>query len=78
VAVCAAVTEDPTPDAPVVSAVVIRSLRAEDVERFFEQAELATGAEWLARQERGELYVAVAEVDGQPVGHRCLDFAALS
>ena len=53
---------------------VIRPLCAEDVERLFEPVERAQAAEWLAKQERGELYVAVAEFDGVPVGRRCLDF----
>ena len=53
---------------------VVRPLCAEDVERLFEPEEQALAAEWLAQQERGELYVAVAEVDGVPVGRRCLDF----
>ena len=54
--------------------VVIRPLRAEDVERLFKPQEHELAAEWLAQQERGELYVAVAELDGVPVGRRCLDF----
>jgi ribosomal protein S18 acetylase RimI-like enzyme len=56
------------------SGIVIRPLQAEDLERLFEPIERASGAQWLARQERGELYVAVAEIDGVPVGRRCLDF----
>ena len=32
------------------------------------------GDDELAQQERGELYVAVAEVNGAPVGRRCLNF----
>ena len=53
---------------------VIRPMCAEDVERFFAPHEHAFAAQWLARQESGELYVAVAELDGVPVGRRCLDF----
>lgn len=53
---------------------VIRPLCAEDVERLFNPIEHALATEWLAKQERGELYVAVAELDGVPVGRRCLDF----
>jgi ribosomal protein S18 acetylase RimI-like enzyme len=44
------------------------------VERLFEPIERELAAKWLAQQERGELYVAVAEHDGVPVGRRCLDF----
>jgi GNAT superfamily N-acetyltransferase len=53
---------------------VIRPMCAHDVEGFFEPSERALAAEWLAKQARGELYVAVAEIDGVPVGRRCLDF----
>jgi GNAT superfamily N-acetyltransferase len=53
---------------------VIRPLCAEDVERLFGPRERALGAEWLAKQECGELYVAVAELDGAPIGRRCLEF----
>ena len=28
---------------------------------------------WLARQGHGELYIAVAEIDGAPAGRRCLN-----
>jgi GNAT superfamily N-acetyltransferase len=54
---------------------VIRPLRAEDAkDRIFRPDEAALATEWLAKQERGELYVAVAEIDGVPIGRRCLDF----
>ncbi len=53
---------------------VVRPLRAEDLERFSSPRERELLAEWLAQQERGELYVAVAWVDDAPVGRRCLDF----
>ena len=53
---------------------VIRPLCAEDVEPLFDPTEYPLAAEWLAMQERGELYVAVAELDGMPVGRRCLNF----
>lgn len=53
---------------------VIRPLCAEDVEALFAPGEGALAAEWLAKQERGELYVAVAELDGVAIGRRCLDF----
>jgi GNAT superfamily N-acetyltransferase len=57
-----------------VDGVVIRGLCAEDLERFSGplERELLTG--WLAKQDAGELYVAVAWLDGTPVGRRCLDF----
>ena len=35
---------------------------------------MALGREWLARQERGDMYIAVAEVNGALVGRNCLDF----
>jgi GNAT superfamily N-acetyltransferase len=53
---------------------VVRPLRPEDVEQFFEPREHPLAAEWLAKQERGGLYVAVADIDGVPIGLRCLDF----
>jgi ribosomal protein S18 acetylase RimI-like enzyme len=56
-------------------ALVIRPLSAEDVEGpLFAPGERRLAAEWLAKQERGAVYVAVAELDGVPVGRRCLDF----
>jgi len=51
-----------------------RPLRAEDAERLFRPGQEALVQEWLTRQEGGGLYVAVAELDGVPVGRRCLDF----
>ena len=54
--------------------VVFRPLRADDVERCFPTSGRAIAEDWLARQARGDLYVAVAEIDGVPVGRRCLDF----
>jgi ribosomal protein S18 acetylase RimI-like enzyme len=55
-------------------ALSFRPLRAEDIEDLFLPDECAIAQEWLARQERGELYVAVAEVDGEAVARRCLDY----
>lgn len=52
---------------------VMRPLRDGELESVFNAERREQGAEWLARQLRGELYVAVAEVDGEPVGTRCLD-----
>jgi ribosomal protein S18 acetylase RimI-like enzyme len=51
---------------------VIRKLRAEDLPRFFYPADLPLGEKWLGQQERGEMYVAVAEIDGVAVGRSCL------
>lgn len=50
----------------------IRKLRAEDLPRFFNPEDLALGEKWLGLQERGEMYVAVAEIDGVAVGRSCL------
>ena len=55
-------------------AVSFRPLRAEDIEELFLPGEWDIAREWLARQERDELYVAVAEVDGEALGRRCIDF----
>lgn len=57
---------------------VFRALRADDLEHLWPPSERAQAAAWLARQERGEMYVAVAEVDGVPVGRRCLDLTLLA
>ena len=54
---------------------VLRALRAEDVDRLETLPDRRVQLrQWLARQERGEMYVAVAELDGVPIGRRCLDF----
>ncbi|MEO8576505.1 MAG: GNAT family N-acetyltransferase [Gemmatimonadales bacterium] len=50
---------------------VIRKLRADDLPRLF-SADLPLGETWLNSQERGEMYVAVAEVDGVAMGRSCL------
>jgi GNAT superfamily N-acetyltransferase len=50
----------------------IRKLRAEDLPRYFEAADMPTGQKWLGLQERNWLYVAVAEIDGAAVGRSCL------
>jgi GNAT superfamily N-acetyltransferase len=66
----------PGGDAPAspVEGLVVRALRAGDAEHLVSNpARRALYGEWLARQERGEMYVAVAEVDGVLVGSRCLD-----
>lgn len=53
-------------------------MEAGDLARLFETPYRELGQEWLGRQDRGELYVAVAEVGGVPAGRRCLDFASLA
>src|SRR5262245_19354569 len=55
-------------------AVVIRRLTADDIDRLFDPAARVLGEQWLAEQERDELYAAVAEINGAPVGRRCLNF----
>jgi ribosomal protein S18 acetylase RimI-like enzyme len=55
-------------------AVVIRRLTADDLDRLFKPEERVLSERWLAQQERDELYVAVAEVNGAPVGRMCLNF----
>ena len=57
-------------------AIVIRPFRADDLDSLFDATERALGAEWLARHERGDLYVGVAEVGGVPVGRRCLELTS--
>lgn len=53
----------------------IRPLHPADLDVLFPAGpERALAVTWLVRQERGELYVAVAEVDGVPVARSCLDF----
>lgn len=51
----------------------VRQLRSDDLERTFPPAELALGVEWLVRQQRGEMYIAVAELDGELIGRNCLE-----
>ena len=58
--------------------VSVRELRPADVDLLFAPVGRSLAAEWLRRQERGEIYVAVAEVDGEPVGRRCLDFTSFA
>ena len=50
----------------------IRHLRAEDLPRFFYPEDLALGEKWLGLQQRGQMHVAVAEIDGVAVGRSCL------
>jgi ribosomal protein S18 acetylase RimI-like enzyme len=52
----------------------IRALRPADLDRIFGPVSRQSGAAWLERQARSEVYVAVAELDGTPVGRAGLDF----
>lgn len=54
---------------------LFRPLHPRDVGLLFEPGERALVNEWLAQQERGELYIAVAEAGGVPVGRMCLNFS---
>lgn len=58
--------------------VTVRQLRPADVDLLFAPVGRGLAAKWLRRQERGEIYVAVAEVEGEPVGRRCLDFTSFA
>jgi GNAT superfamily N-acetyltransferase len=51
---------------------IIRNLRPDDLPKFFQPIERALGERWLADQEAGKMYVAVAEIDGEAVGRGCL------
>lgn len=53
----------------------IRPLSREDLDRLFRGSSRVFGEEWLERQDRSNAYVAVAELDGAPVGRVGLDFA---
>ncbi len=53
---------------------LFRTLRSDDIERLYEPPSRPHAAEWIRQQAAGEVYVVVAEVDGIPVGHRCLNF----
>ena len=57
------------------SRIVVRQFRRDDLEKLFMPIEFALAEQWLAQQERGEVYIVVAEVDGTPVGRRGLDLA---
>ena len=52
--------------------VVIRKLRAGDIARFFDPGDRPLGEKWLGLQERDEMYVAVAEIDGAAIGRSSL------
>lgn len=51
-----------------------RPLALPDLELVFNRHNRAFGREWLRRQALGEVYVAVACLDGLPVGRAGLDF----
>src|SRR5207248_9735673 len=55
------------------SAVSIRTLRPSDLDQLFDARFRQLGAEWLERQARGEVYIAVAELGGRPVARVGLD-----
>jgi ribosomal protein S18 acetylase RimI-like enzyme len=54
--------------------IAIRPLRADDLRRLFHDRSRPYGEQWIRRQGRSEVYVAVAELDGVPVGRVGLDF----
>jgi ribosomal protein S18 acetylase RimI-like enzyme len=54
--------------------VTIRGLEERDLELIFAPWMRAAGADWLAEHRRGVYYVAVAEVDGTPVGRVGLNY----
>jgi ribosomal protein S18 acetylase RimI-like enzyme len=58
--------------------VSIRQLAKRDLEHLFGERARHFGEKWLRRQRRSEVYVAVAEVNGLPVGRMGLDCARLS
>jgi ribosomal protein S18 acetylase RimI-like enzyme len=54
---------------------IIRPLRASDLDqRIFDVRSRPHGVEWLERQEQSQVYIAVAELDGIPVGRVGIDF----
>ena len=56
-------------------ALTIRKMLAEDLDRLFDHRSRPAGEYWLQQQMRGEVYAAVAEWDGMPVGRVCLNVA---
>jgi hypothetical protein len=52
----------------------IRPLRPSDLDRLFDDRSRQFGENWLERQATGEVYIAVAELDGTPVARIGLDF----
>jgi ribosomal protein S18 acetylase RimI-like enzyme len=58
--------------------ILVRTLETRDLEPLFGTRGRYDGANWLARQRRGELVVAVAEAGGAPIGKMCLDLISLA
>lgn len=56
------------------SELTIRPLHRRDLDRLFNAKSRQFGEDWLERQEGGEVYIAVAELDGAPVARVGLDF----
>jgi ribosomal protein S18 acetylase RimI-like enzyme len=54
--------------------VSIRLLEEGDADRIFSPQTRAAAGDWLAGQQRGAYYIAVAVVDGAPVGRAGLNF----
>jgi ribosomal protein S18 acetylase RimI-like enzyme len=54
----------------------IRQLRESDFDYLFNEVSRQHGEHWLKRQAEGEVYVAVAEWEGVPVGRIGLDFTS--
>jgi ribosomal protein S18 acetylase RimI-like enzyme len=59
----------------VLQTLTIRPLREDDLDALFRRGARQFGARWLERQAQGKVYVAVAELDGRPVGRVGLDFS---
>jgi ribosomal protein S18 acetylase RimI-like enzyme len=55
-------------------ALTLRTLRPDDLDQLFNSATRQFGVRWLDQQARDEVYIAVAELDGQAVGRVGLDF----
>lgn len=64
------------PDLPasLAASLTIRALRVEDLDHLFDAKSRPAGEKWLERQAGSEVYIAVAEVNGFPVGRVGLDF----
>lgn len=58
------------------SELLIRPLCRCDLDRLFDPRFRQLGEEWLARQASGDVYVAVAELDGTQVARVGLDFVS--
>ena len=56
----------------------IRPLCAADLDRLFDDRSRPFGEDWLERQARDIVYIAVAVLDGTPVGRIGLDFTQLA